>query len=142
MCPELPHGSISLADRIIEDAHENLVGELLRDFTFVGEGFGCYATFDVREGAAEWDHVQKVHWWRWFGYDNDDQGHGDTTSEIADRGQGYGYELDGYKVDVCWFWDGDGVLTFCVGKDGAILRRLYNGDCKKDYNWHDMTGEA
>jgi hypothetical protein len=133
----------SFADRILRTADPCAVGEILRDLTFVGEGYGCYSTFEVREDAREWTREQRRDYWVAFGYDEKGEEVWDwTADEAADLGQGYTYELDGYRIDVCWYWDGDGTLTFVVWRGGEILRSLYNGDCKKSNRWVDDQHEA
>ena len=131
----------SFADRILRMADPCAVGEILRELTFVGMGYGCYSTFDVRDGAREWTREQRYDYWIALGYEDDEEW-GKVATEAADNGQGYTYELDGYRIDVCWEWDGDGTLTFVVRRDGEILRCLYNGDCKKANRWVDDQHEA
>lgn len=133
----------SFADRILRTADPCAVGEILRDLTFVGEGYGCYTNFDVREDAVEWSTERRRDYWQALGYDEDpDEEWGMIASEAAANGRGFTYELDGYRIDVCWEWDGDGTLTFVVWRDGEILRCLYNGDCKKSNRWVDDQHEA
>lgn len=112
---------------------------MLREVTFPGDGYGCYSTFEVREAARKWAHRERVNWWRGFGY-GDDEESGTTAKEAADMGAGYSYEIGGYQINVCWFWDGDGILTFEVcDSTGYVLRRLENNDCKKSYRWEDVA---
>lgn len=127
---------MSLADRLLREVDSNVVGELLRDLTFLGEGYGCYSNFSVRSGARKWYPRQRRDWWQALGVDEE------CLDEVAFLGEGYTFDLDGYLIDVCWFWDGDGTLTFCVSREADVLRTLYNGDCKKDYGWRDDAFDA
>lgn len=126
---------------ILRDGSECLVGELLREATFVGEGYGCYSDFTVRAGAVQWNRQRRVDYWRSTGYDetgDSDITPWDQAAECADMGEGYTYTLDGLRIDVCWFWDGDGVLEFTVYNSHArAIRKVVNGDCKKDHYWKD-----
>lgn len=128
----------NLADRILRTADPCAVGEILRELTFVGDGYGCYSDFTVRKGAREWSRDERANYWIAYGYDEDPEDEWSWTADAAsDMGQGYTYELDGYRIDVCWYWDGDGTLTFVVWRGDEVLRCLTNTDCKKPNHWTD-----
>lgn len=110
-------------------------GELLRELTFPGEGYGCYSTREVRGHAVEWPRQRRVEFWRTIGYCDPDYPEG--LAEQADSGEGYTWKLDDLTVHVCWFWDGDGVLAFDA-RAGDLRRVVINGDCKKYYRWEEV----
>lgn len=103
-------------------------GEVLRAFTFVGEGFGCYRNFDVRPDAAHIDEDKQAAFWRLLGYEDPD--------ECADMGDAYSFRALGLEIEVYWYWDGDGTLAYLIG-DSQPLRCVVNTDCKKDYGWRE-----
>lgn len=106
----------------------NVVGEVFREYTFVGEGTGCYSNFTLRESFEPLEYKdipQHVH---------ELVGGGIITENEYDR-RAYASRVQMYKCNlsdiiVVWFWDGDGTLYFREG-DVEVL----NDDCKKNYTW-------
>lgn len=95
-----------------------ILGELLRAYCFVGEGYGCYSTFDLRDEFKEVeDEIAtnllsfKDEWW----------GEGEEMSPVS---------YTNGDIVVSWLWDGDGTLYFRY--DG---NEIINTDCKKAYEW-------
>lgn len=108
------------------------LGELLREMTFVGEGYGCYVNFDVRRDAAPLPHATAKR--ILIGDDPED-----WADYPDDTFSGYVYVFDGLIVEAYWYWDGDGTLVFRL-RSGALsepIRTIGNGDCKKSYGWVD-----
>lgn len=103
----------------------NVVGELLRSITFIGEGIGCYENFDVRSDA---ENITKQ---------LDDLNRefelllNDEDIEIATAFRFYDY---GIRIIVIWFWESDGTLIFYFDcEQGSYIIR--NDDCKNDHSW-------
>lgn len=130
--------------KFIAEAGADTVGEFLREVTFPGEGIGCYGNFDVGpDDAVEWSDLRRRKFWC-DGYPaplhREDE---EMCEDWAEMGKGYTFSFDGtLRVDVCWFWDGDGTLSFRVfdrhkTADGPI-RWIENTDCKKDYGWGEV----
>jgi hypothetical protein len=120
---------------LLHYGEDNAVGELLRDVTFTGDGYGCYSTFEVRSDAREWHELERTDYWRARHAGEDDYIE-ELASEEAALGSGYTYTFANHRIDVCWYWDGDGHLEFLVyDPDGDPMRRLYNTDCKNAYHW-------
>jgi hypothetical protein len=114
----------------------DVAGELLRELTFVGEGYGCYSTFEVRDGAVQWGEESRRKFWLQLEDPNDDEA-SERALELAGWGEGYTYTLGPVVVNVCWYWDGDGCLAFQVrGPD--FERVVENTDCKKSYGWNEI----
>lgn len=107
---------------------EDQCGEVLRAFTFVGGGFGCYSNFDVRKDAEPLDKEKQAGFWRLLDYED--------AGECAEMGDAYSFRALGLEVEVYWFWDGDGTLAYLIG-DSQPLRCVVNTDCKKDYGWRE-----
>ena len=110
----------------------NSLGEFLRNRYFDqnpdGSGddwsFGCYNTFDLREGLVK-EHISKGDCWKLLGWEEDD-----VTPT------GYSFIERGGIVDMVYAWDGDGMIVFRIS-DGLLTRTIINTDCKKNYNWRD-----
>lgn len=119
----------------------DVLGELLRDLTFVGEGFGCYSTFDVRDDAREWSEEDRRTFWRWCNRADRHFEPGELDEIIEDAtkmGSGYSWMLGELVIDCCWYWDGDGTLCFRVLNEAeGVVRLVVNDDCKKDYRWRE-----
>ena len=112
---------------------DNSVGEVLRAITFIGNGYGCYENFEVRPDATPWSaerleaFIKKV-----FPY------HLDDLDFLKGAASGYTFQEGSLRVDVFWYWDGDGTLYFRVEEDGATFRELINTDCKHDNEWAEL----
>lgn len=112
---------------------DNGVGEVLRAITFVGSGYGCYENFEVRPDATPWsaEHLEafigKV-------FPN----HLDDLDSLKGVAKGHTFQEGSIRVDVFWYWDGDGTLYFRVEEDGATVRELINTDCKHDDEWVEL----
>lgn len=111
----------------------NGVGEVLRAITFVGNGYGCYENFYVRSDATPWsdEHmeafIRKV-------FPN----HIDDLDCLEGAARGYTFQEGSLRIDVFWYWDGDGTLYFRVEDDGATVQELINTDCKHDDKWAEL----
>lgn len=114
------------------------LGEILRAWAFVGEGFGCYSTFEVR---PEFNLVEagprefRFLWGR-------DYRRGDTKKNSwgycdADALKEISWYAHPCGIEMGWHWDGDGNLAFYVPEleDKHYDGSLHNSDCKKNYDW-------
>lgn len=119
-------------------ASDDVLGELLRDVIFTGEGYGCYSTFDVRDDAREWSEAERREFWAAI-YNRDIAYEADELPQLIEEatamGKGYTWPLGDLAVECCWYWDGDGTLCFRVLDGEDVLRFISNDDCKKDYGW-------
>lgn len=107
------------------DRSPDAAGELLRELFFdqSKDEYGCYSTFELTSGTC-------------------------ALPPLLDREYGYGDEpvewqraqriVDHVRVEMRYFWDGDGVLRF-VFPDGSYLE---NTDCKKDDEWEFYDAKA
>lgn len=114
--------SIDFEKLILRDS--NIFGELLRNWAFVGEGLGCYANFELRDGFVEIDP-------------NSPQGKAliSGLQYVEDEEEDYSpdvylYHHPDYDVYVAWYWDGDGTLLIGYKENWAL-----NTDCKKSDEW-------
>lgn len=113
------------------------LGEFLREYTFAGEGYGCYTIFDVREDAIALTPEERMELVRniYPDYYNEDlEG---TLQDIYTASSAYAFEYDDYNIIVFWWWDGDGTLAFIIRHGEDIIRAIFNDDCKKSYGWTD-----
>lgn len=119
----------------VKDDNPDSYGEMLRTHFFVGKGFGCYSTFEVR---TEFQTVDKdsalgkaalkclfsdCHWYNEPETD-------EYKQEIARA-----HVLSTPTHIVAWWWDGDGTLVVGDIDNGRISRAAINDDCKKDRYW-------
>lgn len=127
----------------LTNANPNTIGELFRDQTFVGEGFGCYSNFDVRADAVPLNTNVLREFWIEFSKREASKHHVawgfDCLQDVDDQmdhSQGYYWQHQGLEVWCVWIWDGDGHLVFRV-KDTqtAEWMMVSNTDCKKDHRW-------
>jgi hypothetical protein len=113
-----------ILDRVFEDA--NMLGEILLDYSFVGEGRGCYSNFELRDCFREYSSGRDQFADRFIG-----EGDLFDTYEYAQEIEGIkSYINPEIELIVCWNWSGDGHLIF---KLGPLI--LENTDIKKSYNW-------
>ena len=112
----------------VKNVDPNQLGEFLREITFVGEGYGCYEIFDVRKDAREWSEKERLAFIKEICPEDE---------WVFPQSRGYTYEEgEIFFIDVFWYWEGDGDLTFRIrNKDNKIIRIINNPDCKKDYGW-------
>lgn len=122
---------------LVRCGNANAVGELLREQTFVGEGLGCYYNSDVRSDAVEWSAEQREDYWTQIDWIERDDDPWNDYDMVVSSSHGYSFSFEGLTVEACWYWDGDGVLTFRVWEGERLLRSLQNTDCKKTYRWND-----
>lgn len=103
----------------------NFLGELLLEYSFVGEGRGCYSNFELRQTfePCSWGVEQVKDDLLGFGYAEEDG----EDEDVAKIKCFYDSKID---LMVAWFWSGDGHLIFKF--DGTTLE---NTDIKKDYTW-------
>lgn len=125
------HAPAALGSLVVKQLDDDHLGEVLRSLFFHGDGFGCYQNFDAPAGAREWYLDEPLAFWHTL--EHEDQ---EWVSFAAEHGQGYTWDIGGLTVDACWYWDGDGTLSFRVRYGDRVIRWITNGDCKKDYNWH------
>lgn len=115
------------------DSDPNVLGEHLREVTFVGEGYGCYDTFDVRPDAEDLGHEEAMKFI---------MGDADASEDWAldaERFEGRRFRYQGLIIDCFWYWDGDGTLAFRITHPLlGLLRVIENDDCKKSYCWDDV----
>lgn len=124
------------------------LGETLRGMTFVGEGFGCYENFEVRQDAIPWSEEER----RSFIRENlvmldPNEKNIEFISEVVDEreitfmaaaGEAYTFTEGGLTVDVFWYWDGDGTLAFRVRNGEEVVGFVVSDDCKKDHKWENV----
>ena len=115
-----------------QEEDPNIVGEIFREYTFVGEGLGCYSNFDVKDSFMEQDHAfldMEVH--RRIG--------GLILDESEEALIEYLVRVTIYQdsdtgLIVAWHWDGDGTLYF---REGDV--EVINTDCKNAYTWEFLN---
>lgn len=118
------------------------LGEILRRWAFVGEGFGCYSNFDIRP-EFERVHTSYLEFSKMMGRpysppDSHSYGWGDTDDEMMERMEWFKHPNG---IEMGWYWDGDGTLCFYVPelKDDYYDGTVYNTDCKKSSGWEFGT---
>ncbi len=112
------------------------VGEVLRNWAFVGDGYGCYSNFDIRiefqpkeVGYREF----KMLMGRDYEMILSDWG-GETDEELR---QEIRWFVHPNGIEMGYYWDGDGTLLFYIPElvkdefDGTVV----NMDCKKNNGW-------
>lgn len=117
--------------------HPDAVGEVLRSWAFVGEGFGCYSNFDIRiefqpkeVGYREF----KMLMGREFEIVSASDWGGEDDEELR---QAIRWFVHPNGIEMGYYWDGDGTLLFYIPElvkgefDGSVV----NTDCKKNYGW-------
>jgi len=117
--------------KFLKKLSSDVLGEALREITFVGEGIGCYENFDVRPDATQWT-PEKIR-----SFVEQEFNHLDGVDFVVKVAEGYTFNEGDLIIDVFWYWDGDGILEFCVKKGQEVLRAVINTDCKTDYCWED-----
>lgn len=123
---------------INEISDANVLGELLRNLTFAPGDFGCYSTFDVRDGVTPVSGPITEDSW-FFQAMATHCGSKEYIEEFFSAGQLYKLRAND-EIYVGWHWDGDGTLAFFF-KDRFLLE---NSDCKKNYGWtiHSLDPEC
>lgn len=103
----------------------NFLGELLLEYSFVGEGRGCYSNFTLRDSFRSYSVgvAEAKDYLLGYGYADQEE----EDSETARIQCFYDPKID---LMVAWIWDGDGHLIFKF--DNTIIE---NTDIKKDYIW-------
>jgi hypothetical protein len=129
----------SAQEALIRYGDPNALGELLREAGFIGEGLGCYYNFDVRADAKEWDSAERQNFYTQIGWiDPTDPDEWNDWEEVVNKSHGYSFSFENVKVEMAWYWDGDGVLAYRVWRDKELLRSIINSDCKKPYRWEEV----
>ncbi len=130
----------------IETADPNVVGELLREITFVtprDDDFGCYTTFEVRDDASRISDSEREDFWRkkigdspgiGWGWDSGEEALEHEIHERLQMGEGWWFVYQDLKIECHWYWDGDGVLYFKLTDPNTSIQ-FVNSDCKKNYGW-------
>lgn len=100
----------------------DIMGEALRDYCFIGEGLGCYETFELREGFTPIYKESRTGQTliRALGYQEDEN---DSPSVHL-------YHDETTNIFIAWYWDGDGTLL--IGYDN---KWMFNTDCKRRLDW-------
>lgn len=117
--------------------NENALGEILRAWAFVG-GYGCYSTFDLREGfepiPSDRKHFEYLMGREYDETGSEDSGWVDDDAYVMKEMQWYRHTNG---IEVGWYWDGDGILCFFVPEleDDDYNGTISNGDCKKSSGW-------
>lgn len=127
-----------LSDLISDLENPNALGEALRALTFPGEGFGCYSNFETRVDTDEWATESRRAFYADYVH-NEDAG---DLEDAVQAGRSFSSSSDGYRIECCWFWDGDGILCYAVYAGPVLVRALENWDCKKNYVWQDSPKAA
>lgn len=114
-------------DLAVEDP--NILGEILLDYTFVGDGRGCYSNFDLRPSFRRYSAGKDMFCEELLGCLDCPDGY--LEEDIENIKSYIDPEID---LAVIYHWDGDGHLIF---KLGDIL--IENRDVKKSNNWKSLT---
>lgn len=141
----LEGSSMSALTEIIADYcqvardHPDALGEILRAWAFPEKGhYGCYSTFEYRDGFVETGVTAREFefiWGRPFRPDDTDPNSwGYCDVEEIQNARWFKHSNG---IEMGWFWDGDGTLAFYVPEledeyHNGVVR---NSDCKKDYDW-------
>jgi len=123
--------------------HPSALGEILREWAFIGNALGCYDDFEVRPDfterkiterefqflmgrSSEKDHDS---FWDW------------NDGEVFERAQWF---VHPNGIEMGWFWDGDGVLVFYVPEltEDGCSGILISSDCKKTDEWKFQEVES
>ena len=115
--------SSMIYDHAVKDP--NVLGEVLLDYTFVGEGRGCYSNFDLRPSFRLYTAGKDMFCKELLGFSDCPDGFYDE--DIENIKSYIDPEID---LAVIYHWDGDGHLIF---KLGDII--IENDDIKKSHNW-------
>src|SRR6266566_3252300 len=124
-------------ENIFRQIDADALGEFLRATTFKYHGgdsihnwqYGCYSTFDFIDDAELLDDNARLSFWRELENKSTDGFIIDEPDSVIreedevrakeateKRGQGCIYDLEGYRIECCYYWDGDGTLAFRVSK--------------------------
>lgn len=131
------------------DGDPNVIGELLRLLTFPehdgGELVGCYTTFAVRPDATPLDPAARA---RLVALslrgpaEIDQLADLEITSDDAAQveednanAEGYVFAEGDLRIELAWFWDGDGWLVYRVFSPAGFVCGVVNDDAKKPHNW-------
>lgn len=136
-----PLANSSLGQVITEYAHTcynhpNALGEILREWAFIGNGYGCYENFDVREEFIKQPITERE--FKFLMSRPSEVDHENTwgfwDEDVFTRGEWYKHPNG---IEMGWFWDGDGTLAFFIPEmaDEIYTGILINGDCKHDNEW-------
>jgi hypothetical protein len=118
---------------MISEDKINFYGEELRRKSFVGEGLGCYANFEIHNDYIEVanDFAKSMY----LPYFLDMYYLSLNIQEIFDCLQLVKLYINyGSNTVMAYYWDGDGSLLF-ITPHYAIINR----DCKKINNWKELN---
>jgi hypothetical protein len=127
----------------------NSLGEFLRAATFREHGtgpngnwnYGCYTCFEFHKEAEPMDEREREEYW--YSFENEGPPYNEAierAKEATELGSGCIFELDGYKIECCYYWDGDGTLSFKIYNDpDTPLASIINTDCKKPHEWEHLA---
>lgn len=114
----------------LAETTDNGLGEALRALTFVGKGYGCYENFVVRPDAIPWpDEYRRQFVGLHFSSTPED------LTSITNGSYGFRYHIAELIIDVFWFWEQDGILTFRLREGDNVLASIENCDCKHPDEW-------
>lgn len=122
--------------RLLESADPCEIGEILREWAFPGQGYGCYSTFEVRPECQQVKASPREFAMLWGRpYEGNQRPDPSGWSSIdAEEIERIVWHKHPNGIEFGWHWDGDGTLAFYVPE---LLRHgiLHNGDCKKADEW-------
>lgn len=132
---------------LIKRIDANSLGEFLRAASFPEQYknnilyYGCYSTFDFPKKAKLFDTAEREQYW--YSIENNGfpyYGALVAAKEQAELGRGWKFNIDGYLVECCYYWDGDGTLSFKIynREDSKPIAEIINTDCKKKYYWEHV----
>lgn len=107
----------------------NFFGEELRRKTFIGEGLGCYANFEIHSDYIEIisSHIKAMYLHYFFDLYYLSFNLHDVEEYLKELKIYANYSTN---TIVAYHWDGDGTLLFMTPHYNII-----NTDCKKINNW-------
>lgn len=120
-------------DYLLLTTKPEIFGEALREYAFVGEGLGCYSTFELKPEFKEVDKTSQCGINMILLLDTFEHSEDTYIATIkADNPEFYDncklFSND--KINIGWYWEGDGTLLVMYGDKAAI-----NTDCKKISTW-------
>ena len=114
------------------DLPPDAAGELLREYCFIGQGFGCYDNFDLRPEFVKCEPSNLIkELCVGYNLENLDMTWGESSEGYLNDIERIHCYLNGGLI-VAWLCDGDTTLVFQEGD-----RVIFNGDAKKSYGWEE-----
>lgn len=119
----------------VEIENPDSYGEMLRSNFFVGEGFGCYSTFELRPEFRIVDKESPLGKTALRCLFSDFYWYSEPESLEYKTEVSRAHIFATQNHVVAWWWDGDGTLVVGDINAGSISRAAINDDCKKDRYW-------